>query len=184
MTLTTNRPLKAKCGCGTKAYPSRDAAERALERIKARNLRDVMPKRAVQCWMGQWHLEGAKTVDTGPDKNTRALTLERDDWTCAACGNPIVGSDYSLQHRIARGDGGSSDPAINSPANLITLCGNALTKCHGKAESRDREMQRNGFWLEHWQKPAFEPVKHAVHGWVLLREDGGYDPTRPLGGAA
>lgn len=187
MTLTTNRPLKAKCACGIKAYTSRDAAERALERIQARKLRDVMPKRVVQCWMSQWHLEGVKRIDTGPDTNTRDLIKQRDDWTCASCSKPITGiagRDYSVQHRIARGPGGTSDPAINSPANLILLCGSATTGCHGIAESRDQTMHARGFWLNTWENPATFPVDHAVHGWVLLLEDGGIEPITPLGGAA
>lgn len=187
MTLTTNRPLKAKCGCGTKTYRSETAAEIALEKIQARGLRDIMPKRVVQCWQGQWHLEGVKHVDTGPDKNTRDLVKERDDWTCVCCGKPTIGIpgvDYSVQHRVARGDGGTSDPAINSPANLILLCGSAVTGCHGKAESRDQGMHDRGFWINSWENPVTFPVDHFVHGWVLLRVDGGYDPIRPLGGAA
>ena len=186
MALTTRKPLTAKCACGIKGYRSREVAEIALAKIQARRLRDVMPKRPVQCWQGQWHLEGTQRVDTGPDRSTRDLVKERDDWRCASCGKPATGTpgvDYSIQHRVARGDGGTSDPAINSPANLILLCGSALTGCHGKAERREREMHQKGFRLEHWQKPAKEPVAHALHGRVLLLPDGGVLPI-PSGGAA
>lgn len=185
MTLTTRKPLKAKCGCGTKAYPSREAAEIALAKIQSRHLRDVMPRRVVQCWQRQWHLEGAKRVDTGPDRGTRELVLERDDYRCASCSIPILGKPYSLQHRNARGMGGTSNPAANSPANLITLCGSATSPggCHLLCEQRDREMHALGFWLENGQDPAATPVLHAVHGWVLLSPDGEVWPI-PTGGAA
>jgi 5-methylcytosine-specific restriction protein A len=184
MALQTREPLKVKCGCGTKTYPTQAAAERALVKIQGLRLRDTMPKRAVQCWQGQWHLQGVKTVDTGPDRNTKTLVKERDDWTCVSCGNPITGL-FSIQHRVARGQGGTSNPAINSPANLILLCGSATSPgCHLRAESRDSEMHARGFWLNHHEDPAAFPVAHSVHGWVLLLEDGGVEPIRPLGGAA
>lgn len=172
--------LKAKCACGVKAYATQEAAERALVKVQALGLREDMPKRAGRCWYGQWHLEGTKKVDTGPDTNTRDLVKQRDDWTCACCENPISGIsgiDYSIQHRVARGDGGTSDPATNSPANLILLCGSATTGCHSLAESRDSAMHRLGFRLEHWQKPAETPVAHALHGWVLLTDDGSWEPA-------
>jgi 5-methylcytosine-specific restriction protein A len=186
MALQTRKPLTLKCGCGIKGYPSQPAAERALLKVQGLRLRDTMPKRAVQCWQGQWHLQGTKRVDTGPDKNTRELALERDDYRCASCNKPIIGEQYSLQHRDARGMGGTSDPAANSPANLITLCGSATSPggCHLRAESRDQEMHDRGFWLNSHEDPATFPVDHATHGWVLLCEDGTVDPIRPLGGAA
>jgi 5-methylcytosine-specific restriction protein A len=185
VSLQTRKPLTAKCACGSKGYPSQAAAERALDRIKARNLRDAMPRRVVQCWRGVWHLEGTRKVDTGPDRSTKDLVKERDDWTCSCCGNPIVGP-FSIQHRVARGQGGTSNPAINSPANLILLCGSATSPggCHLRAESRDSEMHDLGFWLQNHEDPATFPVAHAVHGWVLLLEDGGVEPIRPMGGAA
>lgn len=183
MALTTRKPLQAKCACGIKGYRSRETAEIALAKIQGRRLRDVMPKRPVQCWQGIWHLDGVRRVDTGPDRSTRDVVKERDDWTCASCGEPIVGSNYSIQHRIARGMGGTPDPAANTPANLILLCGSATTGCHGAAESRDQDMHRRGFWLESWEDPASVAVAHAVHGWVLLLPDGDFLPI-PTGGAA
>jgi hypothetical protein len=170
-------PLKTKCACGTKTYRDLAAAERALTKVRNLGLREDMPKRVAQCWYGQWHLEGKKKVDTGPDADTRELVKQRDDWTCACCGNPIVGSNFSLQHRLARGGGGTSDPAINSPANLILLCGSATTGCHGLAESRDAAMHRLGFWLKHGQEPAKVRVAHAVHGWVRLLDNGDFEPA-------
>lgn len=169
--------LQAKCACGTKAYRSQAAAERALAKVKDLGLRKEMPKRVVHCWHGQWHLEGVKNVDTGPDRDTRAKVMERDDWRCANCGEPVVWPNYSLQHRLARGSGGTSDPRINSPINLILLCGSATTLCHGKAESRDPEMRRKGFWLEHSQRPWLEPVTHKLHGRVYLLDDGSWIPA-------
>jgi 5-methylcytosine-specific restriction protein A len=186
MTLTTNR-LKAKCACGTKTYPSEAAADRALAKIQALRLRDVMPKRVVQCWHGQWHLEGVKHVDTGPDRDTRQLVMERDDWTCAFCGRPIrEGQDYSLQHRKARGSGGTSDPAVNSPANLVLVDGSATTGCHFFLESRKADAEKIGFVISKNSDidPATVAISHALYGPVLLLDDGTWVPDVPLGGAA
>jgi hypothetical protein len=185
VTLTTSRPLKAKCGCGIKTYPTQAAAERALLKIQGLRLRDTMPKRAVQCFQGQWHLEGTRTVDTGPDRNTRQLVMERDDWTCAFCGKPIGDSrDYSLQHRKARGSGGTSDPAINSPANLILVCGSATTRCHFFLESRKAEAEKLGFVISKNSRidPADVRVVHALYGVVLLLDDGTWQAA-PAGAA-
>jgi 5-methylcytosine-specific restriction protein A len=182
--LTRSTGLRVRCGCGIKAYSDEASAERALERVQARALRDVMPKRVVQCWRGQWHLKGTRPVGTGPDKNTRARVKERDDWSCAACRTP-VGDWHSIQHRVARGRDGTTDPAISSPANLVLLCGSATSPgCHLKCERRDRGMNERGFWLESWQDPRLFPVDHALYGWAYLREDGSVQPLRPTGGAA
>lgn len=181
MALDSRSALTLKCACGVKGYPDEDAAMRALERIKARGLRAEMPKRAVQCWQGRWHLEGKK-IDTGPDKQTRQVVLERDSWTCACCGDPIDLRGYSLQHRVPRGAGGTSDPEINNPSNLITLCGSATSGCHGAAEGRSKVMNRAGYWLERGQDPETTPVFHmAFGGYVLLGVDG---TLTPIGGAA
>ena len=101
--------------------------------------------------------------DTGPDQKTRGLVLARDNWRCVACGKPVGGACtwWSLQHRVARGQGGG-----NEPFNLITMCGSATTGCHARCEARDREFQARGYWLESWQDPRTEPV-------MVVTEDGG-----------
>lgn len=88
--------------------------------------------------------------DTGPDELTRALILERDNLTCAACGTSIIGQPYSRQHRVPRSMGGRSKdhPWVNSPTNLILLCGSSTSPgCHLKCEQRDPEMHDRGFWI-------------------------------------
>lgn len=123
---------------------------------------------------------------TGPPAATRLTVLERDDWTCACCGNTVYGRPYSLQHRVARGMGGTSDPAANSPANLITLCGSATSPmgCHLACEQRDQRMYDLGFWRKQHENPAQIPVAHAIYGWCLLLDDGTVKPLPSLGGAA
>lgn len=63
---------------------------------------------------------------SGPTKATRALVWERDAGRCARCGLPIT-REWSLHHRVPRGAGGSRRPELNSPANLVLLCGSATS---------------------------------------------------------
>jgi hypothetical protein len=110
--------------------------------------------------------------DTGPDRATRALVADRDDWTCFSCGTPTLDRPSNLQHRDNRGAGGSRDPLKNSPANLITACGSPLTGCHGRFERYLPDDNRLGYWLRSSQDPAKTPVWHWEWGWVLLGHDG------------
>jgi hypothetical protein len=96
----------------------------------------------------------------------------------------MPGTWWSIQHRLARGQGGTNDPT-----NLLALCGSATSAgCHLRCEQRDREMQARGYWLESWQNPATEPVMvHSEHGsgvTVWLTPEGTYALEAPEGSAA
>lgn len=177
--MTFGRP---KCRCNKAVFKDLAHAERVLARKEALGQDSNMPTRAEQCDQRQWHLVGAKVLSTGPDRNTRDLVIVRDEGRCACCGTVAVKGDHNLQHRCARGAGGTSDLAINSPANLVILCGSPITKCHGRAESRADEMREWGFWLHRVEDPLRVPVRHAVHGWVLLDLAGGWSPSPVTGG--
>lgn len=140
-------------------------AHKPLERRSP--LREVSLKRADSSG------KPARPKDTGPDRATRQLVLERDDWRCFCCGTPILGRPYSLQHRDPRGMGGSKNPLKNSPANLITLLGSATTDCHGRVEGRHVADNVAGYWLKTGQDPAVTPVLHWRYGPVLLDDAGG-----------
>lgn len=120
---------------------------------------------------------------TGPDRSVRELVDERDDWTCACCGNSVYGRPFSRQHRVARGMGGTSDPALNRPSNIVLLCGTATTGCHLACEQRELAMYELGFWRKQHENPAQIPVAHAIYGWCLLLDDGTVEPLPSLGGA-
>jgi hypothetical protein len=98
--------------------------------------------------------------NTGPSRKVRALVLERDGFACVGCNKGILGRPYSLQHRNARGMGGTSRPDANSPVNLVVLCGSATSPggCHLLAEQRDPVMHERGLWLNSWEDPALVPV--------------------------
>lgn len=115
--------------------------------------------------------------DTGPGRATRELVLERDEFSCAACGDYVVFDRFSIHHRRNRGSGGSSLPEINAPSNLLTVCGSGTTGCHGRIGDRPM-LACDMVWsvpLNSVQAPAQVPVHHAVFGLVLLDDDGGWE---------
>jgi hypothetical protein len=113
--------------------------------------------------------------NTGPSKQTLTEVMERDRWSCVRCGRSIAagerGRDWSIQHRIPRGMGGSRDERLNQPANLLVLCGSGVTLCHGDVESNRTVALAGGYLLHRIQDPAEVPV-NAAEGWVLFDNDG------------
>lgn len=116
--------------------------------------------------------------ETGPGVATRRLVATRAGGCCERCGKPITGSAYSMHHRKPRGMGGTSDPAINSPANLVLLCGSATTPdgCHTTVEKFRKVALFMGFIVRQSADPEAVPIK-LIHGWFLLRPDGSRVPT-------
>jgi 5-methylcytosine-specific restriction protein A len=116
---------------------------------------------------------------TGPDQKTRDLVKERDAFRCVVCGRP-VGSDHSVHHRRNRGTGGSSNPRINLPSNLLLVCGSGTTLCHGEiTNNANRAKALEAGWvvpLNAKIEPAAVPVTHALYGRVLLADDGSVEP--------
>ncbi|QKW15327.1 HNH endonuclease [Verrucosispora sp. NA02020] len=122
--------------------------------------------------------------DTGPDKGTVATVVARDFGRCARCGGPVSGQrgvDYSVHHRRARAMGGTVRPDTNEPQNLLLLCGSATSPdgCHHRVESSRAEAYELGFLVRQAQDPAEVPVLHAVHGRVLLADDGTVSSLSP-----
>lgn len=112
-----------------------------------------------------------------------------EDAKCEACGIWLGRYGGQIQHRLARGSGGSSLPIVASVVNAALLCGTPASGCHGRAEDRDEEMRAWGFWLKHgdgW--PDEVPIMlHSEHGsgiTVWLSADGEYGNEPPMGGAA
>jgi 5-methylcytosine-specific restriction protein A len=113
--------------------------------------------------------------NTGPSKQTLMAVLERDRGACVRCGRSIAGErgrDWSIQHRIPRGMGGSRDERLNQPANLLVLCGSGVTFCHGDIESNRTVALAEGYLLHRIQDPAEVPV-NAAEGWTLFDNEGG-----------
>lgn len=105
-----------------------------------------------------------------PTGRVRALVWSRDEGTCVGCGWCIpVGAWWSMQHRKARGQGGS-----NEPTNLIVLCGSATSKgCHRMAEDRRPEAESRGLWVSAYADPALLPVTYWDGRVAWLTASGG-----------
>lgn len=110
---------------------------------------------------------GRPVVSSEFDRTTVDAILERDGHACARCGGGLWGDrgrGWSIQHRRARGAGGTQRPDTNAPHNGIALCGSATTGCHGYVEAHPREAEDNGFRVPQNGDPAKAPVNHAHLG--------------------
>lgn len=113
--------------------------------------------------------------NTGPTPAQRHEVIARDGGRCVACGKAVVDPEsfepwqqYSLQHRSARGMGGTKNPAANASANLLLMCGTGTTGCHGEAEHNPEQAAENGYRVASWEDPAAVPVLHYLRGRILL----------------
>lgn len=120
-----------------------------------------------------------------PDGSFTPATVEliraRDRDGCALCGFTISGERgraWSVHHRKPRGMGGTSDPAIGSPANGVLLHGSGTTMCHGKVEANREGHTDIGFLIGRNSRhlPCDVAIVHAVHGTVMLLDDGTVRP--------
>lgn len=115
---------------------------------------------------------------------TRAGRGDPDDARCEATGAWLGRYGGEIQHRVARGMGGTSDPVKNSIVNAVLLSVDA----HRLAESRDEGMHHRGFWLRQGQDPATTPIllrmdsRADALAWLGL--DGSYVYEPPKGGVA
>jgi hypothetical protein len=157
----SQRTEMRRCG---KRYATEDAA-----RCSKLGLRDDTA--VITCWVpgcGKWHVvplraaagwSAGSAAVTGPSRKVRALVIARDGARCVCCGRSILDQQASLQHRDARGMGGTSDPHANCPCNLILLLGSGTTGCHGRVESReDPHDNGKGYWLRNGEIPALTSV--------------------------
>lgn len=114
-----------------------------------------------------------------PTKATFELVVERDKGRCARCGHEVSGRrgiDFSLHHRRPAGAGGSRQPESHAAGNLVLLHGHGSSGCHGAVESSRAFYLDRGLLVRQGEKPASRPIHHAVHGHVLLDDEGGVTP--------
>jgi len=112
---------------------------------------------------------------TGPTDMTRQVVLERCGGYCERCGRNLSGAAVSVHHRRPRRAGGTSDPAVNTAANLAILCGSGVTGCHGEVESHRTQGYADGWLLHAGQDPAQVPVRLRGGPLMMLTVDGGYE---------
>lgn len=121
---------------------------------------------------------------TGPAPAVVRTVWDRDQGSCARCGRGLSfegrGREWSVQHRTARGAGGSKQAWVNQPANLVVLCGDGTTGCHGHVEANRTEAEYAGYTVRRGiHGPAEIPVKHALFGVVFLLDDGNWTTEAP-----
>ena len=106
---------------------------------------------------------------TGPDADTVALVRQRDRDRCRRCDGPY----QQIHHRKPRGMGGTRDPAINDPANLVCLCADD----HHWIETHRAEARADGWLVSQWGDPAATPII-INHLPVWLTPDGLSHPQK------
>lgn len=103
---------------------------------------------------------------------SRAIVAERSGGICEICqGAPAT----NIHHRQPRGMGGTRRN-IHTPAWLLHLCGSGTTGCHGRIEIQRAMAYRHGWLLRSHQRPSTVPAWIARAGFVILTDDGRYEP--------
>jgi 5-methylcytosine-specific restriction enzyme A len=103
---------------------------------------------------------------TGASEEVLDLVRERCGGRCERCARSLAGGD--LHHRIPRGMGGSRDLRLNRASAVVALC----RHCHTHVEHYRLSGMRDGWLLTRIEDPRIEPIRSALHGRVLLADDG------------
>lgn len=116
--------------------------------------------------------------NTGPTATVSTIVWQRAGGRCEVCGGSLAGVDgFSKHHRHPRRMGGSTRADLNTPANLVLICGSGTTGCHGRIESNRTIAYGEGLLLHDGADPTAVPVLLAC-GLVYLAVDGTYS-TEP-----
>jgi hypothetical protein len=108
------------------------------------------------------------------NKKTFDKYLNRDGH-CYHCG--LDDDTLVPQHRVGRGMGGSKK--LDRASNIIVLCSafNGLIEADADAARRARH---NGWKLDSWVDPLFEPVFDSLtRTWFMLDDDFGKESLYP-----
>jgi len=102
---------------------------------------------------------------TAEERAARKAVRARSGGICEGCGERPA-RDWA--HRVGRGQGG---PWCAS--NGLDLCNPG--GCHDRAHASPEWARSMGWILRSGQDPTASPALLAGRGWVLLRDDGGFD---------
>jgi hypothetical protein len=111
----------------------------------------------------------------------RDMIWEREQHHCAACGRLLASTDWhSLQHRRARGMGGTRRVESAQATNGLLVCGSATSRggCHLAIESHPAWALSKGYRVGQTRDPATIPVWIHNTGWMYLTVEGGYVPAK------
>lgn len=110
--------------------------------------------------------------DTGFSPPVRAIIHARSGGRCEYwCSDRAI----EVQHRRARGAGGTTWPGINLPSNGLDLCRHH----HAWAETRDLVAKQAGLWVSRYDNPALVPLVLPGMPPKWLTDDGDYQLTEP-----
>lgn len=104
------------------------------------------------------------------------LVTDRSGGSCERCGNPLRGErgvDWSIHHRKNRSQGGR-----NVASNLLVLCGDGSSGCHGWVTEHPALAGDEGTHVPSWLDPAEVPVT-TLGRTVWLADDGGVSGQAP-----
>lgn len=110
---------------------------------------------------------------SGFSAHVKSLALKRSEGACEVGlpGCTVQGQD--LQHRRARGAGGSRRPDTNEVSNALVVC----RSCHNRIEAREAYADVNGWWLPQWTDGAPTDPKCVrvlwFGSWVFFDDEGG-----------
>lgn len=105
----------------------------------------------------------------------RVIVSERSGGFCEARlgGEGVLacrGMANSMHHRRKRSQGGQW-----VPSNMLHLCGDGVTGCHGYIEANPATARRYRLWLFAGMEPASTPCRitwRGYRGWYLLDDEG------------
>lgn len=114
-----------------------------------------------------------RTRNTGPTPAVRDAVTARNGGTCLCCD---ARPGEQVHHRKPRGMGGTSDPAVNRPSNLVWICAG----CHASIERHRTLAYAEGWLVPYAADPASVPLLMPSSMVMLFDDEHASLRTDPL----
>jgi len=114
----------------------------------------------------------AKSRPLKVTEGTRYIVLTRSGYRCERCHDDFMGKPFSVHHRRPRMMGGSKNPELHKPANLIVLCGSGISGCHGWVESNRSVARDLGFLIMKVESAEEIPFMDITDKWWKIDNEG------------